>query len=270
MLRALSSLGRPTVWWAAGLRRPSALVASFAIHAGAIAAGGHGIAGASKDLSRADLAWQRTIEVELEPPPEPTPVSLPADTVASTHGKPSPVTHRHSYPVAPSHDARPHEPSLVHLPLAPQEQAAVGAAPDVIEASHDAPVHFVLPSVRAVAGGTGIVSAGGSRHDGAGSEHAAPTTYDEADVSTPARLLSSAPVDYPDDARAAQIETDVEMELIVDVRGRVVVAKGVSTRGFGLEKAAARAVQKYLFSPAIRHGHPVSVRMRWTVQFRLK
>ena len=195
--------------------------------------------------------------------------SPPTDGVAGAPAKPSPAAHRHVYPVAPNHDARPHEPSVVHLPLVPQEPAAQGAAPDVIEASHDAPVHFVLPPARAVVGGTAVAGASKEGDERAGAESAA-TTYGEADVATPARLLSSAPVEYPDDARAELIETDVEVELIVDGRGRVVVAKAVSTKGYGFEKAAVRAVEKYQFVPAMRHGRPVSVRMRWTVLFRLR
>jgi outer membrane biosynthesis protein TonB len=40
--------------------------------------------------------------------------------------------------------------------------------------------------------------------------------------------------------------------------------------GYGLDDAAARAIRDYRFSPAIRAGRPVAVRMRWTVQFRLR
>jgi TonB family protein len=40
--------------------------------------------------------------------------------------------------------------------------------------------------------------------------------------------------------------------------------------GYGFDEAAAAAMRKYRFSPAARDGHAVSVRMPWTVQFRLK
>jgi Gram-negative bacterial TonB protein C-terminal len=34
--------------------------------------------------------------------------------------------------------------------------------------------------------------------------------------------------------------------------------------------AAIDAVAGYRFAPATLHGHPVKVRMKWSVQFRLK
>ena len=39
--------------------------------------------------------------------------------------------------------------------------------------------------------------------------------------------------------------------------------------GYGLDEAALQAIRAYRFSPALRAGHPVRVRMRWTIQFRL-
>jgi protein TonB len=88
-------------------------------------------------------------------------------------------------------------------------------------------------------------------------------------VSTPARLVSRAPLAYPPAARAAQIETDVRVEIIVDAAGRVVSARPLTDTGYGLDDAAVRAVRGYRFSPATKDGRAVAVRMRWTVQFRL-
>ena len=47
-------------------------------------------------------------------------------------------------------------------------------------------------------------------------------------------------------------------------------ARAVVRAGYGLDDAAVRAIRDYRFSPAIRAGSPVAVRMRWTVQFRLR
>jgi protein TonB len=94
--------------------------------------------------------------------------------------------------------------------------------------------------------------------------------FPEPGVSVPARLLSSTPVSYPPQARAAEVELDVPLELVVDPVGRVVQARGLSRCGYGLDEAAVRAVRTYRFSPALRGGRPVAVRMRWTVQFRLR
>jgi protein TonB len=92
----------------------------------------------------------------------------------------------------------------------------------------------------------------------------------EGDVSVPARLLASSPLVYPPAARSAEIETDLPVEIVVDAEGRVVAARALTRAGYGLDEAALRAIRAYRFSPALRQGLPVRVRMRWTVQFRLR
>ena len=93
-----------------------------------------------------------------------------------------------------------------------------------------------------------------------------------AAVSGPAAssVDASAPVAYPPRARAAEIELDVPMEIVVDALGRVSEARVLRRSGYGLDEAAGRAVRAYRFSPAWRAGRAVAVRMRWMVQFRLR
>ena len=95
-------------------------------------------------------------------------------------------------------------------------------------------------------------------------------TLSAAQVSAPARLLASTPVIYPAAARAAEIETSIAIEIVVDTHGRVVEAHALSAAGYGLDDAALRAVRAYQFAPAQRAGRAVRVRMRWDVQFRLR
>ena len=63
---------------------------------------------------------------------------------------------------------------------------------------------------------------------------------------------------------------DVPVDIVVDASGRVVSARAVIRTGYGLDDSAVRAIRDYRFSPALRAGLPVAVRMRWTVQFRLR
>ena len=71
-------------------------------------------------------------------------------------------------------------------------------------------------------------------------------------------------------ARQAEIESDFPVEIVVDSDGSVAAARAVNRVGYGLDEAALRAIREYRFSPALRAGRPVRVRMRWTVQFRLR
>jgi protein TonB len=91
----------------------------------------------------------------------------------------------------------------------------------------------------------------------------------EALVDRPARLLAATPVVYPAAARRAEIEVDLRLEIVVEPDGTVRVARLLSPAGYGLDEAALAAIRGYQFSPAVREGRPVRVRMRWTVQFRL-
>ena len=92
----------------------------------------------------------------------------------------------------------------------------------------------------------------------------------EGDVTVPARLVWASPLVYPAAARQAEVEVDLPLEIVVAPDGRVAAARAVSRVGYGLEEAALQALRAYRFSPALRAGRPVRVRMRWTVQFRLR
>ncbi len=89
-------------------------------------------------------------------------------------------------------------------------------------------------------------------------------------VSVRARLLSAGVAVYPPRARAAEIEADVQVGIVVDRSGRVTHARPLNHPGHGLEAAALAAVRGYRFSPALHGAQPVQVRMLWTVQFRLR
>ena len=92
----------------------------------------------------------------------------------------------------------------------------------------------------------------------------------EKDVSVAARLLSSGPVPYPPEATRAEVEADVPVQILLDTAGHVLEACSLSHHGYGLDEAGVQAIRTWRFSPALRDGRPVRVRMRWTVQFRLR
>ena len=101
-------------------------------------------------------------------------------------------------------------------------------------------------------------------------------TYDsgapvpEQAVDGRARLVRGLAPAYPDSARADGVEGDVRLELVVDVSGAVESARVVRGVGHGLDESALRVARQFRFAPATKGGHPVSVRMAWSVQFRLQ
>jgi len=253
------------------------IVASVVLHAG-IAAGLVATAGGHAQVGRASPTVEMTVDVEtLETtapvPPPPVPEAQAAKDV------PAP-THTHPYPVDPSHDARPHDPSLAHDHddhHAEPEAAPALAAPALVAEAAALP-RFDLgsgsgaPLTNRVAaqaapdpgarGGSGMGSGTGTGTDDV--VHAATA------VQVPARLVQSAAPAYPAHARADDVEGDVGVEIVVDREGRVVEARVTRPAGHGFDASALTAVRAYRFSPAQREGRAVRVRMPWSVQFRLR
>ena len=76
--------------------------------------------------------------------------------------------------------------------------------------------------------------------------------------------------EYPLQARQEQWEGDVTCAVHISPHGRVLEADIVQGSGHEvLDAAALKAVRAARFSPALRRGRPVEVRVRLTVSFRL-
>ncbi len=148
------------------------------------------------------------------------------------------------------------------FPAKSEEKSEGDLAPDVVAVHAESRARFVM------ALGTGTtVTAGLAKSSGSGQDET--DTYAESGVSSRARLLEGTPPEYPLAARAAAVEADLPLEIVVDATGKVVDARLLKHAGFGLDEAALRAVRAYRFIPAQRAGHGVSVRMHWVVDFRL-
>lgn len=267
-----------------------AIVLSFALHGIAFAAvGGHGKGGAlAVPASAVELDVALMEAPELAPQPQdPTPAK--DDDHDHDH---HPATHTHDYPVPPSHDETPHDATLIHAPLAlpapavPAEPAthnAAAAAPEVA-AAPAAPVaapHFtmslgaasrasgpVASSGTGVSGGTGVSSNGAADGTADGRDAAHPVA--ETGVDEPARVAFAPEPRYPAAAEAEGMEASVPVEIVVDASGAVRSARALGHAGYGLDDAAVAGVRAYRFTPARRRGQAVSVRMKWSVEFKLR
>jgi TonB family protein len=105
--------------------------------------------------------------------------------------------------------------------------------------------------------------------NGSGSADHDDAVLPEEGVSSPARLTLGAAPAYPERARLERVEADVPLEIVVSAVGAVEAARPLAHAGYGLDDAATTAVRQYRFRPAVKDGHPVRVRMRWIMQFRL-
>lgn len=87
-------------------------------------------------------------------------------------------------------------------------------------------------------------------------------------VSAP-RLIHSVDPEFTDQARAANLQGVVAIQLIVDAQGNPQNVHVVKHLGDGLDQKAIEAVRQYRFSPAMFQGHPVAVQMVINVNFHL-
>jgi TonB family protein len=202
-------------------------------------------------------------EVQVEPEPAPPPESLaPQENRATTCSTPS-----HPSPVLPKHDWASRDPSLV--PVAARDVSVPKAdTSTVLTANETATPRFTMvlssgTSGAGAAASTTAASAGGSGDDDGSS------TLAEKSVDTPARLQRGAAPNYPSEARAEGVEAEVKLELVVSATGVVENVRVVRRAGHGLDDAAVVAARQFRFSPAVKQGHAVRVRMSWSVEFRL-
>ena len=88
-------------------------------------------------------------------------------------------------------------------------------------------------------------------------------TYDE-----PPRMIKNARPKYPLDAFNKSIEGTVELEILIDARGRVAHARVVKSIPL-LDRAALQCVSRWQFAPARKDGDPVATLAFAPITFRI-
>ncbi len=93
-------------------------------------------------------------------------------------------------------------------------------------------------------------------------------TTPPSDLTLPEVTTQSDP-QYPPAAASAGLEATVVLRLDIDVDGRVAHAEVDEPKGHGFDEAALRAAEGLRFSPALRAGRPVPVRILFRYVFAL-
>jgi protein TonB len=86
----------------------------------------------------------------------------------------------------------------------------------------------------------------------------------------PPRLLREVRADYTDEARRANIEGEVELEIVVRRDGTVGDVRLIRGLRGGLNERAMNAVRQWRFAPGRMKGTPVDVVVQVGVEFRLR
>lgn len=87
-------------------------------------------------------------------------------------------------------------------------------------------------------------------------------------VSAP-EVLKSVKPEFTEQARSADFQGKVTLQLIVDAQGNPQNVRVIHPLGMGLDEMAVQAVRQYKFKPAMYQGHPVAVQIIVDVDFRL-
>lgn len=83
------------------------------------------------------------------------------------------------------------------------------------------------------------------------------------------QLIHSVHPEFTDEARQANLQGVVSIQLIVDANGNPENIQVVRHLGMGLDQKAIEAVRQYKFHPAMYQGRPVPVRLVVDVDFHL-
>lgn len=87
-------------------------------------------------------------------------------------------------------------------------------------------------------------------------------------VSAP-EVIHQVQAEFTEQARRANYQGTVSIQLIVDAQGNPQDARVVHHLGMGLDEKALEAVRQYKFRPAMYQGHPVAVQLLIDIDFRL-
>jgi protein TonB len=199
-------------------------------------------------------APRRTTElvvVEVErPAPPPAPVAPPRPEPVEVTRPPRRTAFRRSPPPpndVPPPEARPAEPPPVVVGLTLRSTTTAG--------TFDAPVGNTL--------------AGKTPEKATNPASVMPSPVALYELDSQPTVIGDVRIPYPEDARSRGIEGTVVLSVLVDEGGRVRTVKVVSGPGGGLDQAAAKAVERIRFRPALRKGQPVAAQITYRYTFLL-
>jgi TonB family protein len=235
-----------------------AIGASLAVHVGVCAVFGV----AARPVASPAVAAEEVVDVapDLEPAPSMPPSDEPLAERTAVTAIPAP-SHAH----APHTDA-----PAVHAVAATETKPAPSpAAAPVAVTSDDALPHFTLVTSNAAPSASAALpnAAGTGAVDTVSDDDA---TYGADAVDVPARAISQSLPRYPPQAQAEGREATVALEIVLSKTGAVESVSPLHPAGHGFDEEALAFARRTRFSPAMKRGRPVSVRMLWTVRFELQ
>ncbi len=97
----------------------------------------------------------------------------------------------------------------------------------------------------------------------------APKYVPAGGADTDPEVIGDVKIAYPDEAKRADVEGPVRLKITVDFEGHVSDVVVMSGPGYGLDQAAAAAMRRFKFKPALKNGEAVSTTFVYTYRFML-
>jgi protein TonB len=97
----------------------------------------------------------------------------------------------------------------------------------------------------------------------------APKYVPPGGADTDPEVIGDVKIPYPEEAKRADVEGPVRLKITVDFEGHVTEVIVMSGPGYGLDAAAAAALKKFKFRPAMKNGEAVSTTFVYTYRFQL-
>ena len=169
-----------------------------------------------------------------------------------------------AHPQAARTDAR-----VVHAVAATARKSSAlpADAPAVVATDYDLP-HFTIVTSNGSGASQPLANAAGKGAAGAPPDD--DVTYGAEAVDVPARAVAPSTPHYPSQAQAEGREANVGLEIVLSKTGAVEDVRSPHPAGHGFDEEALAFARKTRFSPAMKRGRPVAVRMIWTVRFVLE
>jgi protein TonB len=213
------------------------------------------------------VAEKRTVEMEFFEPPKPPPPPPEEEKKPEPpkpdppKAKPPPV--KMAEPAPPPKDAAPPPPNQTPPP----------------EASTKPPVLVVGLTLDSTTESGGMALQVGNTTYGKASDkvvdpkdvkaYSAPKYAPPGGADTEPVPMGEVKVDYPPEAKKAEVEGNVILKVTLDPEGNVTQVVVVNGPGYGLNEAARDALKRFRFKPATKGGEPVGYTIMYTYRFLL-
>lgn len=228
------------------------------------------VKGAARERKKETIISFDIVKVKEEKRERPPPPERPSEKQRQSLNAPKPkrvidLTKKKKVKIVKPEDI---EEQKEEPPKAPENPQNFGIDSSLVDTSGKSSVAMAVPIGETMIGDPSL-KRGSSNRFIKGEDKIATTAPIEAISSMP-KVIREVKPKYPEEARRLGIEGSVVLLLEIDENGRVVSARPLKPRGYGLDEEAIKAAYKLRFAPAMAGKVPIRVKIKYTFTFLLE